>query len=107
MSKVVLSKDSRSTRKVALPSSGVEVEVYPSLLIAELDDTDVSEAEKGNMDAIASMLVKIIVSWNAYASEEEAEPLPITKENVKLLHTVDLQFLTDEIKAFRNSEKKS
>lgn len=105
--KVVIQGDARETKSIKLPSSGVTVEVYPSLLLSELEGVDIEKAQAGNVQHIIKMLTPMIKSWNAYAPDTK-EPLPVNEENVgQVLHAGDIEKLTESVLAFQKSEKKN
>lgn len=107
MSDKVILRDHRATVKVLLPSTGITVEVYSSLLISEMDALDVEGLAKGSVGQAKFMFVKLIKSWNAYDSEESPEPLPINAETVGLIHAEDVPVLTEAIEKLNKEQKKS
>lgn len=105
--KVVLGD--RTTKKITLPESKAEVEVYASILVQDMGGFDLKkfEDEKSNSitDAII-LLTRLIKSWNVYETKDAKEPREINVEAVSLLPAKDLTFLFEELKGFVTSEKK-
>ena len=106
MDKVVFNKE-RPTTKIKLPSTGITIEIYSSLLMIDADMLNVKEIESGSIQQTKKIFTKLIKSWNWFASEEATEPMPITEENVGLIHAEDIPVITDGIEAFRRDQKKS
>lgn len=107
MSDKVILRDHRQTTKVLLPSTGITVEIYPSLLMSDLDDLNLNELSAGSIVQTKRMFVKLIKSWNAYAKEEDTEPMPITEETVGLIHSDDIPVMTTAIEKFQKEQKKN
>ena len=103
--KVVLAN--RTTRKVNLPESKAEVEIYASIIAQDLGGFDTKKLEKGdNIGDAVKLLSRLIKSWNIYESKESKETRKVDEESINLLPIKDLTFLFDELKSFIINEKK-
>lgn len=102
MQKVVLPK--RESKTITLPETGITLEIYPSLLVGELSGIDLKGESVDNSIRIALRLIK---SWNNFASEEAEEPLEINLENIGMLPVEDINFLMEQIKEFAETQKKT
>lgn len=100
----VIAKDFRAKKEFKLPSCGVTVTAYSSLLISELNNVaDIKESSKLN----TAILLKMIAAWDLYASEADEKPVAITEENFGTLPASDVMWLAAEIEKFSNEQKKS
>jgi hypothetical protein len=103
MEKVIL-RDFRQVKEVKLPISGLLLEVYPSILIGDIGEMP----DKTNtLSYNISVVLKIVKSWNLYASETDEKPLEINEENFKKIPAPDFEFLVKELESFSSSQKKN
>lgn len=100
----VIAKDFREVKTMTLPTSGITVSFYSSLLVGGLPAKTPDETD---MDANLNIIVKMIKEWNFYNSEADEKPLEINLENFKRLPAGDFQALMEEIKVFSTEQKKS
>ena len=103
MSDKVIRQDFRKVKEIKLPQSGLTVHVYNSILVGQ-----VGEMPKGEdtFEFNVAVMLKVIKSWNMYASEADESPLPITRENLELLPAPDLDHLVSEMALFSAEQKK-
>lgn len=106
MDKVIFNAE-RPTTRVKLPSTGITIEIYSSLLIVDADILNAKDIVDGSIEQTKKIFTKLIKSWNWYKAAEDAEALPITEENVGLIHAEDIPVITEAIEAFRKEQKKS
>ena len=104
MSDKVIRQDFRKVKEIKLPQSGLTVHVYNSILVGQ-----VGEMPKGEdtFEFNVAVMLKVIKSWNMYASEADESPLPITRENLELLPAPDLDHLVSDMALFSAEQKKS
>lgn len=102
MEKIIL--QSRQEKEVKLPKSGATLRIYASPLVKDLEGIDF---KGGEMQTGMKMIVRLIKEWNVYASQDDAQPLPVTEETVGNLPVEDLTFLTEQIEVFATEQKKS
>lgn len=100
----VIKQDFRKEKTVALPKSGITVTLYSSLLTGDLVGVNQEESDIENG---LNLLTKAIKSWNLYAQESDAEPMPITKETLKALPMEDFVTLQQEFSEFFGQQKKT
>ena len=81
------------TIKITLPSySDSEVELKTNVAVKEVIEVEKLE---NNMERAVYLATKMIEKWNF--QDEAGADLPITKENLIQLPTVDLEFLLNAI----------
>jgi len=85
-------KDSRVTKSLILPESGIAVKIKDGLLAKDLETI---EAEKSDFRKMIAMITRIIEDWNA--ENENGEKLPIDINSVGLLGFTDLKFIQDSL----------
>jgi hypothetical protein len=104
MSKVVL-KEFRPTREIKLPSSGVTIVCFPSVLVKDLAGHTVESTS--DLLKNIELLTKLIQSWDLYENEADETPMPITAENLQKLPATDFEVFATELTAFASEQKKS
>ena len=102
----IVKKDFRKTREFKLPTSGLTIEMYSSVLVKDADTT--SESKLSEFDKNLAIVVRAIKAWNLYESETAEKPMPITMENVQnLIPATDFHYLMEEYAKFADEQKKS
>lgn len=104
--RIIINKD-RPTTKIKLPTTGITVEVYGSLLLSDSDSLRVSELLKGDAGQLSTIFSKLIKSWNWYDDEKSEHPVPITAESVGWIDSQDIPVLIKGIQDFQKEQKKS
>lgn len=94
----------RAVKTITLPVSQVTVEIYPSLLVGEVAGLDMKESE---MMVGIQAIAKLIRAWNFFENESDEQALDVSIINVSRLPAPDIEFLSNEAKAFSTEEKKS
>lgn len=102
--KVVL--QGRATKEVELPKCGAKVEFYASVIASDISGINFNQEKDVSISEGIKMLARLIKTWNIYDSEEAAEPIPVTEENLQRLEVEDVTFLMNQIAEFQNEEKK-
>ncbi len=100
----VTSKDFRQTKEIVLPSSGITVQCYSSLLIGDIPSNVPADNDLDNNLLVIS---KVIKEWNFFDKEEDEKPLEINLENLKKLPAPDLESLVSQLKDFSVDQKKT
>ncbi len=98
----IINKDFRRTKEVKLPTSGITVEVYSSILVGDVGDKGATE-----LDTNLAIIAKAIKGWNRYAKQEDDKAMAVSVENIKTLPATDFEFLMKEFTDFANDQKKS
>ncbi len=98
----IIKKDFRRIKEVKLPTSGITVEVYSSILVGDVGDKGANE-----LDTNLAIIAKAIKGWNQFSKETDEKPMPVTVENIKALPATDFEFLMKEFTDFANDQKKS
>jgi hypothetical protein len=103
MSEKITIRDSRPTKTLELPSlKGSKVEVWPSLLIRDLANLDLSNTNQKQGIAALPLHIK---SWNL--TKEDGSELPINSDSVGQISIEDGTYLMNEITKFSAEQKKS
>jgi len=102
MSKIILSK--RKTKKVELPESKATVEIYASIIAADI--VNMGYVKENDFGQSVKMLSQLIKSWNIYEDEKDEKPREINDDSIGQLPISDLTFLFTELQEFVTSEKK-
>ena len=103
MSKIIL-KDFRASKTVTLPSSGITLEFYSSILVSDLVNLKRTEQSFSNN---VEVVLRAIKSWNLYLNESDDKPAEINIENLNKIPAPDFSFLIEEMEKFSNEQKKS
>ena len=103
----VIAKDFRELKEVKLPTSGITLKLYPSLLVGDVIDSGADTSNLNETENALKILTKVIKEWNFYGTAEDKDPLPITAENLKKLVVPDFIALTGELQKLILAEKKS
>jgi hypothetical protein len=106
MEKVVLQRD-RPTKEVKLPSTGITIEIYASLLMSDAEALNTKELLSGSMSQTKILITKLIKKWNWYETADALEPLPVTPENVGMISADDIPIITTAIEEFQREQKKN
>lgn len=99
----VIAKDFRQVKEIKLPTSGLTLECYSSILVRDLAEL----TEKGGMNSNVEVVVKCIKSWNLFENETDEHPLPITPENFSRIPATDFQYLVQQLELFASGVKKN
>jgi len=84
-------KEVRGTKKIKLPKTGAEIEVWDDLLAG---DIEAIQKAKDDVERVFIALTKIIKDWDLV--DENGQKLAVNAENLKKIPLQDLMKLVEE-----------